>query len=293
MGVFIILLSTIIAILVLALRNKSRNLLFFDFFKHQIQDVNKTYLDFFKDKSFFVALIQGFIIIFAEINVFISISTGIWRYFSICDIYSINLFTKILFIIFLMLLIHYSIGYIIFILAGVNKFLYNVEDRNLKIDLLLSYFIISSYSTVILIFPKELSKIYLVGLLGSFICYVLNIKILIKLIINPKHIKSKNQNKVSFSRIILASIILVIMIILNLYLAVVLVNSGNCHSFTGNPNNFDLFYFTIITFTTIGYGDITPVTYIAKIVTLFIAITSVICISIFISSILSYKNSDE
>lgn len=195
-----------------------------------------------------------------------------------------------LLIIFFMLIVHYSIGYIVYILTSINKFLYNVEDKNLKIDLLLSYFIISSYSTAILIFPKQISKIYLFGLLGCFICYALNIKILIRIMKNPKNIKSKNQNDVSFTRIIIASIILIIMIILNLYLAVVLINSGNPHAFTNKPTNFDLFYFTLITFTTVGYGDIIPITGLAKIVTIFIAVTSVICISIFISSILSHKD---
>lgn len=290
MGTFIILLSTIIVVLIISLRNNSRNLQLFNIIKIAIKNVNKTYIDFFKDRSLVITLVQGFIIVFAEINAFISLCTSIWRYFSISNIYFLNISMKIVLIIILMFIIHYSIGYIVHILTSINKFLYNVEDNNLKIDLLLSYFIISSYSTAILIFPKEISKVYIVGLLGSFICYALNIKILIKLVRNPNNIKSVNQNHVSFVRIIIAAIILIVLIILNLYLAVVLINSGNPHSFTSNPSNFDLFYFTIITFTTIGYGDITPITYLAKIVTMFIAITSVICISVFISSILSHKS---
>lgn len=293
MGLFIILFSTVIVVLIISLRNKSKNLLLFNFIKVSIKNVNRTYLDFFKAKSFLITLLQGFIIIFAEFSAFISLCTSIWRYFYISNNPVLNISTKILLIIFFMLIVHYSIGYIVHILTGINKFLYNVEDKNLKIDLLLSYFIISSYSTAILIFPKQISKVYLVGLLGSFICYGLNIKILIRLIKNPKNIKSKNQNDVSFARIIVAAIILIIMIILNLYLAVVLINSGNPHAFTNAPNNFDLFYFTLITFTTVGYGDITPITYLAKIVTMFIAVTSVICISIFISSILSHKDSSN
>lgn len=290
MGIFIILLSTVIVVLIISVRNNSKNLQLFNIIKVSIRHVNKTYIDFFKDRSLVVILVQGFIIIFAEINAFISLCTSIWRYFSVSNNYFFNVSIKIIIIIILMFIIHYSIGYIVYILTGINKFLYNVEDKNLKIDLLLSYFIISSYSTAILIFPKEISKVYIVGLIGSFICYTLNIKILIRLVRNPNNIKSINHNHVSFIRIIIAAIILIILIVLNLYLAVVLINSGNPHSFTNNPNNFDLFYFTIITFTTIGYGDITPITYLAKIVTMFIAITSVICISIFISSILSHKD---
>lgn len=290
MGMFIILFSTLVAVLIIAIRNKSNNLLLFNFIKSAIKNVNKTYLDFFKDKSFLVTIVQGFIIIFAEFGAFISLCTSIWRYFFISSNFFFNTSIKILIIIFLMLIIHYSIGYIVHILTTINKFLYNVEDKNLKIDLLLSYFIISSYSTAILIFPHEISKIYIIGLIGSSICYILNIKILIRLIKNPNNVKSKNQNHVSFTRIIASSIILVIMIILNLYLSVVLIHSGNPNSFTNNPSNFDLFYFTIITFTTIGYGDITPVTTLAKIVTMIIGVTSVICLSIFISSILSYRD---
>lgn len=293
MGTFIILLSTIIVILIISLRNNYRNLQIFSIVKAAIKSVNKTYIDFFRDRSLVITLVQGFIIVFAEISAFISLCTSIWRYFSVSNIYLFNISMKIIVIIILMFIIHYSIGYIIHILTGINKFLYNVEDKNLKIDLLLSYFIISSYSTAILIFPKEISKVYIVGLLGSFICYALNIKILIKFIRDPNNIKSVNQSSVSFIRIIIASVILIIMIILNLYLAVVLINSGNPHSFTNNPTNFDLFYFTIITFTTIGYGDITPVTYLAKIVTMLIAITSVICISVFISSVLSHKSNSN
>lgn len=293
MGTFIILLSTIIVILIISLRNRSKNLQLFNLVKFAIKNVNKTYIDFFKDRSLIITIVQGFIIIFAEISAFISLCTSIWRYFSVSNVYIKNISAKIFLIIFLMFIIHYSIGYIVHILTTINKFLYNVEDKNLKIDLLLSYFIISSYSTAILIFPNEISKVYLVGLLGSFVCYCLNIKILIKLIRNPNNIKSKNQNDVNFVRIIVASIILITMIILNLYIAVVLINSGNSHAFTNNPNNFDLFYFTIITFTTIEYGDITPITYLAKIVTILIAITSVICISIFVSSILSHKNTSN
>ncbi|MCI5637571.1 MAG: potassium channel family protein [Sarcina ventriculi] len=290
MGLFIILFSTAIVVLIISLRNKSKNLLLFNLIKLSINNVNRTYLDFFKDKSFLITLIQGFIIIFAEVSALISLSTSIWRYFFISSNVFFNISIKMLLIIFFMLIVHYSIGYIVYILTSINKFLYNVEDKNLKIDLLLSYFIISSYSTAILIFPKQISKIYLVGLLGCFICYALNIKILIRIMKNPKNIKSKNQNDVSFTRIIIASIILIIMIILNLYLAVVLINSGNPHAFTNKPTNFDLFYFTLITFTTVGYGDIIPITGLAKIVTMFIAVTSVICISIFISSILSHKD---
>ena len=151
MGLFIILFSTAIVVLIISLRNKAKNLLLFNLIKLSINNVNRTYLDFFKDKSFLITLIQGFIIIFAEVSALISLSISIWRYFFISSNVFFNISIKMLLIIFFMLIVHYSIGYIVYILTSINKFLYNVEDKNLKIDLLLSYFIISSYSTAILI----------------------------------------------------------------------------------------------------------------------------------------------
>ena len=49
------------------------------------------------------------------------------------------------------------------------------------------------------------------------------------------------------------------MVILSLYLGVCFINSGGIGVYTNNPTHYDLFYYTIITFSTIGYGDICPV----------------------------------
>ena len=57
-----------------------------------------------------------------------------------------------------------------------------------------------------------------------------------------------------------------------------------------NAQYLDLFYYTIITFTTVGYGDIVPLSIAAKIMSIVIATTSVICLTVFLSSVLSYKN---
>ncbi|WP_040193395.1 potassium channel family protein [Clostridium culturomicium] len=84
----------------------------------------------------------------------------------------------------------------------------------------------------------------------------------------------------------------IIMIVLNLFLGVCFINSMEPGAYTGNPTKFDLFYYTIITFTTIGYGDISPVSPVANLMSILIAITSVICLTIFIGFVLSYKESD-
>ena len=80
------------------------------------------------------------------------------------------------------------------------------------------------------------------------------------------------------------------MVILSLYLGVCFINSGAIGVYTNSPTHYDLFYYAIITFSTIGYGDICPVSSVAKLMSLIISFTSFICLTIFVSSILSYKN---
>ena len=57
-----------------------------------------------------------------------------------------------------------------------------------------------------------------------------------------------------------------------------------------NPNIFDLFYYVVITFGTIGYGDIYPICYYTKAIAILIVFTSISCISIMLSSFLSVSH---
>lgn len=114
--------------------------------------------------------------------------------------------------------------------------------------------------------------------------------VLIKIIRNPKDLYSKKKSRRTGKQrnsVVVASILLLIMIVLNLFLAVNLINSGVPGSYSNNPSNFDLFYYTIITFTTVGYGDIVPLTTEAKVVAIIISITSVICLTVFLSNVIT------
>lgn len=55
----------------------------------------------------------------------------------------------------------------------------------------------------------------------------------------------------------------------------------------------DLFYYLIVTFTTVGLGDIQPHTEIAKIVTILIALSGMFFTGIFVSMILSIEVEKE
>ena len=51
------------------------------------------------------------------------------------------------------------------------------------------------------------------------------------------------------------------------------------NSYIGVISYFDLLYYTIVTFTTVGFGDIVPSFYQGKIMSIVISITSIITIS--------------
>lgn len=98
------------------------------------------------------------------------------------------------------------------------------------------------------------------------------------------------DSKIKFTDVSIVAIILLIMVIFSLYLGVCFINSGDIGVYTNNPTYYDLFYYTIITFSTIGYGDICPISPVAKFMSMVISLTSFICLTIFVSSILSYKS---
>ena len=80
------------------------------------------------------------------------------------------------------------------------------------------------------------------------------------------------------------------MILMDLFLGVCIVNAFDGIAFSNIKGFLDLFYYTIVTFTTIGFGDIIPLTISAKVMVIIISITSIICISVFLGSIYSFKD---
>lgn len=288
MGEVIIVFVTMISIIILAVRNrrmkKDTKKSIIELFK----GINSSYIGVLKEKSFFSKIIQIALIVFGGITSFMSIYSGI----------SINIkfenkilegVLKIILLLIALIIVHYAIGYILYISLKIQSFIIKVENKNLKIDFLISYFLISTYLAVSIVFPKAFTENLALSLTGMIICYYLNMKTLITLIVNPVNVKGSKEEESLFRRIIVAAILILFMLILNLYLMVCLVGSANPSAFTNAQGKFDLFYYTIITFSTIGYGDIVPNIFLAKVISILISVTSVVCISVFLSSILSYK----
>ncbi|MDZ4994713.1 two pore domain potassium channel family protein [Clostridium perfringens] len=287
MGEVIIVFVTMISIIILTVRNRRMKKDTKKSIVELFKGINNSYIGVLKEKSFFSKIIQLTLIVFGGITSFVSIYTGIARNVKFENkIFEGGL--KVILVLIALAIVHYAIGYILYISLKIQSFIIKVENKNLKIDFLISYFLISTYLAVSIVFSKAFTENLALGLIGMGICYYLNMKTLITLMINPVNVKGAKEESL-FRRIIVAAILILFMVILNLYLMVCLVGSANPDAFTNAQGKFDLFYYTIITFATIGYGDIVPNTFLAKIISILISVTSVVCISVFLSSILSYK----
>ena len=258
--------------------------------KSLIYNINKQYIDFFKGKKSEFKIWQLIIFIISQVFVVFAIVRRLFEevYKYVSDNYIVAVKISTYLIIFIIL--YFIVGYISYSIKKIYKYLYKIEDT--KTDLLISYFIISTYMTILVLFPNKFSEIYKIGLVGAGISYILNLKVLIRVIRSPEiiEVEIENGSKIKFTDVSIVAIILLIMVIFSLYLGVCFINSGDIGVYTNNPTYYDLFYYTIITFSTIGYGDICPISPVAKFMSMVISLTSFICLTIFVSSILSYKS---
>ena len=260
--------------------------------KSLIYNINKQYIDFFKGKSSGLKIWQWIIFIISQAFIIFAVVRRLFeevhKYVSDNYIVAVKISTYLI----IFVILYFIVGYVLYSTKRIYKYLYKIEDKNTKTDLLISYFIISTYMTILVLFPDKFGEIYKIGLVGVGISYILNLKVLIRVIRSPEiiEVEIENGSKIKFTDVSIVAIILLIMVIFSLYLGVCFINSGDIGVYTNNPTYYDLFYYTIITFSTIGYGDICPISPVAKFMSMVISLTSFICLTIFVSSILSYKN---
>lgn len=151
------------------------------------------------------------------------------------------------------------------------------------------------YMTILIIFPGEFAKNYKIGLVGVTLSYFLNLKVLLRIIRSPEITDFKGQTKKTdgLDSVGVMAVIVLLMVVISLALAVCFISCSGQGVYTNNPTFFDLFYYTIITFATVGYGDISPVSPVAKFMSIVISMTSILCLTVFISSVLSYKGTED
>ncbi|MGL4850398.1 MAG: ion channel [Clostridium sp.] len=289
MGYFLILITTIIAVGIIIKRNLKKNNRIIEKIIKIVKNINKTYYKIFTSGKIVKNIIVGILILFAEFFTFASITSGVYSNLQVKSNGVIELILKVIITIVSCILIFYVIGYVLLFSERINSFIKSSENKDFRIDFLLSYFLISTYMAVLIMFPIEFEKVGYIVLIGMGLSYFLNMKLIFSILINPRTIKKKDEESLEFSRMMIVSVLILVMIVLSLYLAVCAVSTIGGVGFNNANGNFSLFYYTIITFTTIGYGDIVPLTELARMLSIIISITSVICITIFLSSILSYR----
>ena len=260
-----------------------------------INQINNQYKYLFKVRTQYINFYQWLILFISQAFVVYAlvryIVKKIFRYVEENYI----LFGKTLTIIVLILFLYFVIGYLLLSISKIYKFLYKLEDKVTKTDLLISYFIISMYMTILIIFPGEFAKNYKIGLVGVTLSYFLNLKVLLRIIRSPEITDFKGQTKKTdgLDSVGVMAVIVLLMVVISLALAVCFISCSGEGVYTNNPTFFDLFYYTIITFATVGYGDISPVSPIAKFMSIVISMTSILCLTVFISSVLSYKGTED
>ena len=255
-------------------------------------NINKQYMDIFigehpdlKTWQWILFVISQMFIVFAIVR---GVFEEIYKYVSENYIVAVKVSTYII----IFVAVYFIVGYMLYSTRRIYKFLYKIEDKNTKTDLIISFFIISIYMTILILFPEQFSEIYKIGIVGTSISYFLNLKVLLRVIKSPEiiNIKRGQNSNLEFSNMGVAAFILLTMVLLSLFLGVCFISSSGIGVYTNNPTYYDLCYYTIITFATIGYGDICPVSPAAKFMSVLISLTSILCLTIFVSSVLSYKD---
>ncbi|MGL5575173.1 MAG: potassium channel family protein [Sarcina sp.] len=288
MGYIMAFVVTLILILVLGVRTHSKQINIKYLFWNLNKEIILGYKSIYKENSFFKFIMYITLITLPSLFTFIIIIKSLYAYL-LQEKFQYSII-KFLIIIIIGISLYYFVGYILILFNKINKFIRRTEDTEFRIDLFISYLLISTYLFLMILFPKQFKNLAIISLISMLISYLLNIKLLFKLMINPQNAKSGQDEDITFNRIIVAAVLILFMVILNLYVAVCTVYSMDHLAYANANGYFSLFYYTIISFTTIGYGDIVPVSNLARGIAIIIATTSVISLTIFLGSILSYRD---
>lgn len=205
---------------------------------------------------------------------------------------------------------------VMFVVMGIILFVsdYTINTLRQIKDRSLSNFVTIAFFEILISLPN----IYLGAVYGTpqwirivlfvtyFTNYILLMIAMFMILKDPAKVAgniSDSENKEKSKRIYITTIILeIVAIVTNLYMLAMGTYWIQCfNAYNGlckmKHVNWALFYYTVISFTTVGYGDITPATPLSQFVAIIISITSVLCLVIFVGTAISYakemKNNEQ
>lgn len=157
-----------------------------------------------------------------------------------------------------------------------------------------SFAIIICYILIYLFAGWRVREFAWVFVLGLAVSYVFVLRRLLSLVRRPEGIRAKSA-EVQVKRETEAVISIVFLVISHLYLAVLFLRLQipEAYAVALKPEayvtDFDLFYYTLLNFAEIGCGDIVPAHAASRGMAIAIAISSVLCLIVFVASYLEEK----
>lgn len=201
----------------------------------------------------------------------------------------------------LIITIYFTLGIGLLIFSKIENLIPTIHKRRLSFRFLISAFILLVYAFFLWYIPNEMKICGKTVMAGLLISYLINMLMLVNISMEPltcaccKCKENAVEKKYPLKIMLAGALILILLIVINLYLGVIMIANiyEQPYAFAGGIQRkvtyFDLFYYTVISFTTIGYGEIVPCRIESKWMAIVIACTSVMCLVIFVSSILALK----
>ncbi len=165
-------------------------------------------------------------------------------------------------------------------LIAVNSAVLNVLFSSVIINVLIlyvDYFISYEMTFAMFVFAE-------ICLAFSYVMMLLSLVMVLK--------EANDEN----SRLTIKNIWKSAVLVIGLFWVILSLMSGYClkydaQAFSGAGNGFlDMLYFTAVTFSTVGYGDVVPNSAVTKMISILCIITSILCISILLSGVVGAKN---
>lgn len=205
----------------------------------------------------------------------------------------------------LVILFYFVFGLPLLIFSKIELLIRTTHRKKLSFRFLITSYILFAYAFFLWYSRNTMTECSNIVLLGLLISYMLNMTMLINISMEPVTCcyckygeKKRVEQKYPLKIVLAGALILILLIVLNLYLGVVMIANrlDQAYIYVGTArqvSDLDLLYYTVISFTTIGYGEIVPHHFESKMMAIVIAYTSVMCLVIFVSSILALKQNQS